>query len=301
MAASAASSAARHRSTQPSTPPSGSSSAATARHSAPGSAATTVVALRWGSSQRAVAVDQHLGDRRVEAGQPLVQHLRGRRGAEPHHDLGPAEVGPRPAGARRRGPRRSGGPPGSRERGSASTGQPSASARASTASGSSMPAPATSTPRPRTPAGSARVGDAGPRPGPRATADRQGRPAGSGSGGADQRLAERQVQVHGPGGRAGGLDDGAGGEAAPRAGGLGRGRPRIGEPAGGPAEEVGLVDGLRGADVAQLGRAVGGDDEQRHPVEVGLDHGGVELGRRGAAGGEHDRRAARWPGRGRGP
>jgi hypothetical protein len=55
------------------------------------------------------------------------------------------------------------------------------------------------------------------------------------------------------------------------------------EPAHGVSEQVGLVDRLRRADVAQLGWAVGGDDEHRNGGQVGLDDRGVEVGRRRAA------------------
>ena len=50
------------------------------------------------------------------------------------------------------------------------------------------------------------------------------------------------------------------------------------------AVELDLVDRLAGADIAQLGRAVGGEDDQRHPRLVGLDHRGRQVGRRRAGG-----------------
>ena len=90
-------------------------------------------------------------------------------------------------------------------------------------------------------------------------------------------------------------------ERAPRARGVAAsGTPGVAEPADRPAEQVGLVDGLRGADVLQLGRPVGGDTSSGTRGVVGLDHGRVELDRGRAAGGEHDRRAARRQRRGRG-
>ena len=120
-----------------------------------------------------------------------------------------------------------------------------------------------------------------------------GRPGGSVAGLAHQRLAERQVEVH---------------RARPRPARIGHGtrRPsdrhvdaiaasgdaRVGEPAHGARRTGGLVDGLRRADVPQLGRAVGGAHDQRHPGLVGLDHRRVELGRGGAAGAHDDRRPA---------
>ena len=65
------------------------------------------------------------------------------------------------------------------------------------------------------------------------------------------------------------------------------------------AVELDLVDRLAGADVAQLGRPVGGEDEQRDARLVGLDHRGRVVGGRGARrAGEH-RRACRSPSRAR--
>ncbi len=68
------------------------------------------------------------------------------------------------------------------------------------------------------------------------------------------------------------------------------GHAGIGEPPGRPTEQVGLVDGLGGAHVAQLGGPVGGAHQQRHPGQVGLDHRGVQLGGGRPAGRDHDRR-----------
>ena len=104
----------------------------------------------------------------------------------------------------------------------------------------------------------------------------------------DQRLAERQVQVH----RAGAAPRPRPGAARLRQAWRDRlvGDAGVVEPAHGAAVEVGLVDGLRGADVAQLGRPVGGADEQRHAGLVGLDDGGVEVRRRRAAGAQRHRR-----------
>ena len=55
-------------------------------------------------------------------------------------------------------------------------------------------------------------------------------------------------------------------------------------PLGGAAVELDLVDRLPGADVAQLGRPVGGQHEQRHARLVRLDHGGRVVGGGGARG-----------------
>ena len=54
-----------------------------------------------------------------------------------------------------------------------------------------------------------------------------------------------------------------------------------------------LVDGLRRADVVELGRPVGRAHEQRHAGQVGLDDRRVQLDGGGAAGGEHDDGLAR--------
>ena len=51
-------------------------------------------------------------------------------------------------------------------------------------------------------------------------------------------------------------------------------RADVEEPLRGRAEELELVDGLAGADLAQLRRPVGGEDEHRDPRLPRLDHGG---------------------------
>ena len=100
-----------------------------------------------------------------------------------------------------------------------------------------------------------------------------------------ERLAQREVQVHGAGPPRRGLCVGAEGEAADPAQPLGRRlvRADLEEPLRRVAVELELVDRLPGADVAQLGRAVGGEDDQRHARLVRLDHRGqVVRGRRAA-------------------
>ncbi len=110
---------------------------------------------------------------------------------------------------------------------------------------------------------------------------------------ADERLAERQVEVHRARDRGGGRP---GAERAPYRGGGRIGDAGVVEPADRPAEEVGLVDGLRGTDVPQLRRPVGGDDDHRDVGEAGLDDRRVEVGRRGPARAEEDGRHAVEPG-----
>ena len=98
-----------------------------------------------------------------------------------------------------------------------------------------------------------------PRPG--STARRRAGPRAAAGRGADERLAERQVEVDRPGAaarRRRRLDDGPGGERArqvDRAASVGD--AGVVEPAHGGAVEVGLVDRLGRPDVAQLGRPVG--------------------------------------------
>ncbi len=113
----------------------------------------------------------------------------------------------------------------------------------------------------------------------------------------DERLAEGEVEVDGAGvAGAEGTLVGAGGERAPvgdLAGTL-LGRADLGEPADRRAVQLDLVDGLAGPCGAQLGRPVGGQDQQRHAGLVGLDHRGVEVGG-GGAGGAHQRDRALGP------
>jgi hypothetical protein len=111
-----------------------------------------------------------------------------------------------------------------------------------------------------------------------------------------ERLAEREVEVDRPARRGGGGRDGPrGGQAhlAQQIGGDVRDRQRV-EPLDVPAVEADLVDRLRRAEVLQLGRAVGGQHDQRYTREERLDHGGVEVGGGGAgAAQDRDRRAGR--------
>ena len=70
------------------------------------------------------------------------------------------------------------------------------------------------------------------------------------------------------------------------------GDARFDEPTHGSAEQVRLVDRLRGTDSAQLRRAVGGDDDQRDTGLAGLDHRRMQLDGCGSAGRGDDRRPA---------
>ena len=65
------------------------------------------------------------------------------------------------------------------------------------------------------------------------------------------------------------------------------------EPPDRVSEQLQLVDRLPGADLAQLRRPVGGEDDQRHPRLVGLDHGGQQVGGSGPGGARDDDRSPR--------
>ena len=81
-----------------------------------------------------------------------------------------------------------------------------------------------------------------------------------------------------------------------------RGAPRqVGVVPDGAAEDPRLVGGLVGAGAAEPGRPVGGDDQQRQAGVRGLEDGRVQVGHRGAAGGDHRHRSRdAWRGRARG-
>ncbi len=98
----------------------------------------------------------------------------------------------------------------------------------------------------------------------------------------NERLPERQVEVHGTRRRTTRLGNGATRHRAP-------GRARTGpvrrwtgivEPPHRAAEEVGLIDRLAGAGITQLRGPVGRAHDERYPGVVRLDDRGVEVGRR---------------------
>src|SRR5690606_36085769 len=60
------------------------------------------------------------------------------------------------------------------------------------------------------------------------------------------------------------------------------------EPSHSVTVEMRLIDGLRGPDVKQLGRAVGGAADHGNSPVMGLDHGRMKL-YRGCSTGDHDR------------
>ena len=68
------------------------------------------------------------------------------------------------------------------------------------------------------------------------------------------------------------------------------GDARIVEPPRRATEEHGLIDRLRRADIVQLGWPVGGEGDQRHVGQAGLDHRRVEVGGGRPAGAQRHRR-----------
>ncbi len=195
--------------------------------------------------------------------------------------------------------------PGTRspETGSASTGQPAASANASTVDGSTpAPQPASTTPR----GGAAdQVGERLDHRGRRCAHTRRARRPGTvvratgrvdeRRARGDQRLPERQVEVHRSRRRAERGVHRARRERPPRRAdtvAVFR-RAGIAVPAHRVAVELGLVHGLPRAGVAELGRAVGGAHDHRHAPVVCLEHRGMEVRGGRARRAEDDRRHPR--------
>ena len=199
------------------------------------------------------------------------------------------------------------GPARAPDEGSASTGQPACCASRSSAAGSAQPSPQMTTPRSvhgrsRTPgagaAGKAVHGPPSGRPSsgsgqPPLRAARRVRHAGH------QGLTQRQVEVDRPGEPVPGTPGGRPRPAGQRPPVAVHPRPRLGhpglaEPAHRVPVQLDLVDGLVRAGAAQFRRPVRGEHQQRHPCLAGLDHGPVEVRRRGPRGAhQRDRTAAR--------
>ena len=113
----------------------------------------------------------------------------------------------------------------------------------------------------------------------------------------DERVTERQVQVHRPGRAARGAGrrpPGPAGQRPPvgRLPGAFLRRADLAEPAHRVAVQLDLVDGLVGAGAAQFRRAVRGQHQQRNARLAGLDHRGVEAGRRRPGRADHAHRPA---------
>jgi len=110
-----------------------------------------------------------------------------------------------------------------------------------------------------------------------------------------ERVAEREVEMHRSGRRGAGRRHRTRGERVRVA------RTRVGlaehrnvdEPLRMRPVEPELIDRLRRAGIAQLGRAVGGEDDQRHAAVAGFDDRGKEVRRGGARGAEDGDRFAR--------
>ena len=94
-------------------------------------------------------------------------------------------------------------------------------------------------------------------------------------------LAQRQIEVDRAGAPLERRPPGAAGQLADPAHRVridARRKLELAEPLRRVSVELDLVDRLPGSDVAQLGGAVGGEDDQRDARPVGLDHGRHELG-----------------------
>ncbi len=139
-------------------------------------------------------------------------------------------------------------------------------------------------------------GDAGPRPAVGTPGRPRGQPGVVGVLG-DQRLAQRDVELDRPRvgrpGARGAVEDAA--DRGPPA--HGGARALLGERQHDArphraAEQAGLVDGLVGAGPDQLERAVGADDDERHPRVGGLEHRRVQVRDRRAGGHDDGHRAS---------
>ena len=111
-----------------------------------------------------------------------------------------------------------------------------------------------------------------------------------------ERLAQWEVQVHGPRAPPGGGVEGTAGQRAvvDRRVAPGLVGAHLDKPFGRASVEPQLVDRLSRSHAAQLGRTVGGQHDQRHAGLPRLDHGGVKVGRRAAGrAGDGYRAAAR--------
>ncbi len=121
-----------------------------------------------------------------------------------------------------------------------------------------------------------------------------------------QGLTQRQVEVDRPGEPAADAPGGRPGPAGQRPPVGVHPRPRLrhpglAEPAHRIPVQLDLVDGLVRTGAAQLRRPVRGEHQQWHPCLAGLDHGPVEVRRRGPRGAHQRDRTpgSPWPGRAR--
>ena len=107
----------------------------------------------------------------------------------------------------------------------------------------------------------------------------------------DERVAEREVELHRPGRD---VREGAGGSAQGGLDGAERvvARRHVGGEADMLAEEVRLHGGLVGPGAAELLGPVGREDHERHGRMIGLHHGRHQVPDGGARGGQHGRGSA---------
>ncbi len=113
----------------------------------------------------------------------------------------------------------------------------------------------------------------------------------------DERLAERKVEVDGPGRTGERRRDGTSRHGADMPARL-RGpveERQVHAPFRVGAEQAHLVDGLRSAAVAELGGTIGREEHQRDPAERRFDRGRQEVGGRRAGGDQDARRPPRSP------
>ena len=203
---------------------------------------------------------------------------------------------------------RSWGPKRSCEVGSARTGKPGCSASATIAGARSRSGsrPATISPRSAAdtaPASASSMAPPGPRPSRPAVSGRSAARPSIASGSVattspgtrlgTERVAPGEVQVHRPAPGLGLGDSPARGRAHVQESRIvGLVGSDLAEPARRVAVQADLVDRLPGADPTQLRRAVGAEDDQRNSGFVGLDDGGMQVGRgRSARAGDHRGRA----------
>ena len=283
-------------------------------------------AQRGGGLERQRAADDRAGSCHAPSGSSATWARRSRAPpascAAAWRPAGRRPAAPGRAGARRRSlgraaARRSGRPRPSPRRapdsGSASSGQPAARGEASRPRPSEPVVALVAPGDEHAPAG---AGDELAQLLPRRRRGRAGRRRGARRGApsarplcvvgellvADQRLAQREVQVHRPGPALERGPVGAAGERADPAQLLGA-APRAATTSknhlAALAEQLQLVDRLPGAVLAQLGGAVGGQHQQRHPRLARLDHGRQQLRRRGSRRAGDGRPAGPMPWRGR--
>ena len=245
---------------------------------------------RWATT-RVVGVDDtgaaDLDDGRAGRGDPLGQHLRRRRSADAHDDVG-TQLGGQPLVAQHGV---EGGDGAGRATAGPTSGRPAPASRwrrrTAPRRRPSPRLPHRPGSRPAPGAGGRRRRSRPPATAGRAALVATGRRVGSGPGSPTSGSRNGRLRCTGPSAAAA---NARAPERPPRRRGGGVGHAGVVEPAHRPAVQVRLVDRLRRADVAQLRRPVGGQHDHRDLRQPGLDHGRVEVGRRRAARAQQDRR-----------